>query len=98
MTGITIYNVQRGVTPTVGNSELWFCTAYHGDIHLHKVSRNYLKQFSSYRNHYFQCSKGHNSKNRLSRVKVLIFCTSSHDALHLCTFIKISETVSNLQS
>ena len=28
---------------------LVFCTSYHGDIHLHKVSRKYLKQFSSYR-------------------------------------------------
>ena len=26
-----------------------FCTSYHGDIDLHKVSRKYLKQFSSYR-------------------------------------------------
>ena len=28
---------------------LVFCTSHHGDIHLHKVSRKYLKQFSSYR-------------------------------------------------
>ena len=86
---------------------LVFCTSYHGDIHLHKVSRKYLKQFSSYRvgylyhrNHYFQCSEGHNSKIRLNRVTVLVFlCTSSHDALHLCeVFIKIFEMVSNLQS
>ena len=52
MMGITIYNVQRAVTPKAGNSELWFLfvyTSYHGDIHLHNVSRKYLKQFSSYR-------------------------------------------------
>ena len=52
MTGIIIYNVQKVVTPEAGNSELWFlCSAhhnYHGDIHLHKVSRKNLKQFSSY--------------------------------------------------
>ena len=92
MTGITIYNVQRVVTPKAGNSELWFlCSAsYHGDIHLHKVSIKYLKVFKLqsghiyYRNHYFQYSKGHNSKSRLSRVTVLVFCTLSHDALHLC--------------
>ena len=30
MTGITIYKVQRAVTPKVGNSELWFlCSAHH---------------------------------------------------------------------
>ena len=30
MIGITIYNVQRVVTPKAGNSELWFlCSAYH---------------------------------------------------------------------
>ena len=66
------------------------CTSYHGDIHLLKVSRKYLKQFSSYRvdidyrNHYFQCSKGHNSKSRLSRVTALVFCTLSHNALYFC--------------
>ena len=71
MTGITINNVQRAVTPKVGNLELWFlCSAYHGGIHLYKVSRKYLKHFSSYRNQYFQFSKGYNSKSRLSRVRV----------------------------
>ena len=30
MTGITIYNDQRAVTPKTGNSELWFlCSAHH---------------------------------------------------------------------
>ena len=37
-----------------------------------------------YRNHYFQCSKAQNSKSRLSRVRVLVFCTSSYDVLYLC--------------
>ena len=37
-----------------------------------------------YRNHYFQSSKGHNSKRRLIRVTVLVFCISFHDVLHLC--------------
>ena len=43
--------------PKDGNSKstkfrdivLVFCILYHGDIHFHKVSRKYLKQFSSYR-------------------------------------------------
>ena len=49
MTGITIYNVKRVVTPKAGNSDmvLVFCTSYHGDIQLHEVSQKYLKQFSS---------------------------------------------------
>ena len=32
MTEITIYNVQRVVTPQAGNSELWFLCSAHGDI------------------------------------------------------------------
>ena len=37
-----------------------------------------------FRNQYFQSSKGINSKSRLTRVTVLVFCTLSHDALYLC--------------
>ena len=37
-----------------------------------------------YRNYYFQSSKGHNSKSRLIRVTVLVFCTLIYNALHLC--------------
>ena len=37
-----------------------------------------------YRNYYFQSSNGHNSKRRLSRVTVLVFCTLFYDFLHLC--------------
>ena len=50
MTWITSDNVQRAVSPKAGNSELWlmFCKLYHDDIYLHKVSRKYLIQFSSY--------------------------------------------------
>ena len=35
------------------------------------------------RTHIFQCSKDRNSKSRSSRVTVLVFCTLSHDAVHL---------------
>ena len=58
MTWIIIDNVQRAVILKVGKSEFMvlfvskqdvFCKLYHGDIHLHKVSRKYLEQFSSYR-------------------------------------------------
>ena len=75
MTGINIYNAQRVVTQNAGKSGFWFfvfCTSYHGDIHLHKVIIC------------FQITKGHKSKTRLSRVMVLVFCTSSHAALLLC--------------
>ena len=37
-----------------------------------------------YRSHYFQSSKGHKSKSRLTRVMVFMFCTSFYDALHMC--------------
>ena len=150
MTWITIDTVQRVVTPKAGNSELrffMFCRLYHGDIHLHKVSRISQTVFKLqwtqiyYRNHYFQsskgltqkvgqpvlqflcsaprlmmlyicvkfhqniwnglqlteqtrvhsrngyfqylCSKGCNSKSRLTRVTVFVLCMLYHGALHL---------------
>ena len=79
MTGITIYNVQRVVTPKAGNSELWvLCSAHH--IMVIYICIKFQKTISNS----FQVTKGHNYKSRLSRVLVLVFCTSSHDALHLC--------------
>ena len=47
MTWITVDNVQRVVTPKAGKSELKFLS-YANSI-MHKVSRKYLQQFSSYR-------------------------------------------------
>ena len=93
MTGITIYNVQRVVTPKAGNSELWFlCSACH--IMVIYICINFQENISNsfqlqsghiyHRNHYFQCSKGHISKSMLGRSTVCVFSTSSHDALHLC--------------
>ena len=51
MTWITTDNVQKAETPKAGVrvTVLVFCKLYHDDIHLHKVSRKYLEQFSSYR-------------------------------------------------
>ena len=67
--------------------------SYHKALNLCEVSSKCLKQFPTYRadtkrgrNGYFQylqCSKGCNSKGRLTRVMVLMVCTSSHGALHL---------------
>ena len=51
MTGLIIYNVKRVVTPKAGNSVmvLVFCTSYHGDKHLHKVSKIISNSFDGYR-------------------------------------------------
>ena len=72
---------------------LVFCISSHDALHLCEVSSKYLEQFSTYRadivhsrNGYFQyllCSKGRNSKSRLTRVTVFMFCMLSHGALHL---------------
>ena len=34
--------------------------------------------------HYFQCSMGHNSERKRTRLSVLVFCRSSHGASHSC--------------
>ena len=81
MTWITIYNVQRVITPKAGNSEIWFlCSAnqimviYICIMFQENISVFKLQSVHRYiRNHYFQCSKGHISKSRLSRVTVLVF-------------------------
>ena len=75
MTEITIYNVQRVVTPKAGNSELCFLRSAHHIMVIYicikfkKISRTVFKLQRGhiyYRNHYFQCSKGNNSESRLS--------------------------------
>ena len=105
MTGITNYNVQRVVTPKAGNSESWFlCSAHHIVViyicirFQENISNSFQVTKLTYiynRNQYFQYSKGHNSKSRLSRVTVLVFCTLSHNVLHLCEvlskYLKLTE-------
>ena len=93
MTRITIYNIQRVATPKADNSELWFlcsanhimeiyiCMKFQENISVFKLQSGHIHVY--YRNHYFQCSKGHHSKGRLSNVTVLLFCTWSHDGSHL---------------
>ena len=70
---------------------LAFYTFTNVGKYLYEVSWRYLEQFLSYRadttisqNLLFSISKGHNFKNTQSRVTVLVLCTSSHVALHLC--------------
>ena len=93
MTRITINNVQWAVTPKAGNAELPFLCFAHliMVIYICIKFQNISNSFQAtewtqiyYRNHYFQSSKSHNSKSRFTRVRVLMLCTSSHDALHLC--------------
>ena len=94
MNRITICNVQRAVTPKAGNSELWFlCSAHHIMVIYIciKFQENISNSFQVTEQthilqkwHYFQRSKGHNTRSRLSRIRALMFWTLSHDALHLC--------------
>ena len=93
MTWITTDNVQRAVTPKAGKSELQFLSFANCIMVIHiclKFQENISNSFQvtewtriHYRNHYFQSSKGHNSKSRLTRATVLVFSTSSHDTIHL---------------
>ena len=105
MTGITVCKVQGAVTPKAGNSELWFFLPAH---HVMVISicimfqENISNSFQiTERTHILQKSlfsmfKGHNFKSRLTRVMVLVFCTSSYSALHLCEiackYIKLYST------
>ena len=95
MVEIATFNVQRAVTPKVTRVTVHqFCTLSHGALNLCKVSSKCLlwgfqlteRTLVRGRNGYFQylgCSKGRNSKDRLTRVVVLVLCTSFHGALHL---------------
>ena len=91
MTGITLYNGQRAIAQKAGNSEVWFlCSAHHIMVIYIciKFQENISNSFQvTEQTHYFQCSKGHNSKSMLSRIRVVLFCTLSHDALHLCEIL-----------
>ena len=97
MTQITIYNGQSVETPKAGKSQLWFlCSAHH--IMVKHICINFQENISNSfqvteRTHIFQCSK--DSKSRSSRVTVLVFCTLSHDALHL--YEVLSKYLNNFQ-
>ena len=94
MTLITIDIVQRAVTPKAGNSELRFLCCANRIMVIYiciKFQENISDSFQVtewtqiyYRNHYFQSSKGHNSKSRLASVTFLMVCTLSHDPFPLC--------------
>ena len=98
MTWTFIDNVQRAVTPKASNSELFFLCFTNCIMVIYiciKFQENTVDSFKVtdwtqiyYRNHYFQSSKDHNSKTRLTRVRVLVFCTSSYDAFTCVKFHK----------
>ena len=82
-----------------------FFTSYHGDIHLHKISRKYLKQFSSYRvdtyiteTTTFNVQRVINSKVGLAEFGSCILHLISWCFTFVRKFTKISETFSNIQS
>ena len=67
------------VTPKAGDSELWFlCSAQY--ITVIYICIKFQENISNS----FQVTMGNNSKSKLSRVTVLVSCTSSYNALHLC--------------
>ena len=92
MTWTTIDNVQRVVTPKAGKSELQFLNFANCIIVIYiciKFQENIsnicqvTEDTNTLQKSLFQSSKGHNSK-RLIRFTVLVCCTSSHNALHMC--------------
>ena len=63
---------------------IYICIKFQENILNSFQVTEWTQIYMYYRNHYFQSSKGRNSKSRLTTVTVLVFCSSSHDALHLC--------------
>ena len=90
MLEMTLFNVQRAITPEVGKLELWFmCSAhrlmvFYICVKFHEIIKNCIRVMERTRVHgrncYVQCSKGNNSKSRQIRVTVHVFCTLSHGA------------------
>ena len=95
MTEMALLNVQRAITQKVDKPELRFmcyasrlivlyiCVTFHQTIW--NAFRLTERTWAYSRNGYCQyllCSKGYNSKSRLTRVTFFMFCTLSHGALH----------------
>ena len=92
MVEMAMFNVQRAITPKVGRPE-FMCSARHLMVFYIcvKFRENITNGFRTMeqtpvlgRNGYVHRSKGNDSKSRQTRVTLHVFCTSSHDALHLC--------------
>ena len=94
MVEMAMFNFQRAITQKVGKLELQFmCSACR--LTVIYICVKFLKNITNSirvmewtgvhgRNGYVQCSKGNNSKCRLTRVMVHVFCTLSHGVLHWC--------------
>ena len=53
-------------------------------IHVSRTFFNLQSRHEYMVHGYAQCLKGNNSKRRQTRIKVHVYCMSSHSALHLC--------------
>ena len=87
MLEIAMFNVQRAITPNVGKSELLFICSARCLIVLYifvkfreNITNGMKRTRLHVRNGYVQYPKGNNSKMKLTRVTVLVFCMSSFDA------------------
>ena len=110
ITEITIFKVQKAITQKVGQPVLQFlcsaprlmmlyiCVKFHQNIWNGLQLTEQTRVHS--RNGYFQylCSKGCNSKSRLTRVTVFVLCMLYHGALHLWEASLKYLEVFNLQS
>ena len=87
---MAIFNVQRAITPKVGIPDLQLMSYANRHIKLYicvKFCENIERTWVHSRNGSFQyllCSKGCNSKSRITKVTFFVFCTLSHGALYLC--------------
>ena len=94
MVVMTIFNIQRAITPKVGKPELQFmCSArclmvLYSCVKFPENITNGIRVMERTRIHcingYVQRSEGNNSKSMQTRVTVHMFCTSSDGALHWC--------------
>ena len=102
---MAMFNVQRAITPKVSKPALrYMCSALclmvlYICVKLRENISNLIRVMERTRvygrNGYVQSSKGNNSKSRQTPVKVHVFCTLSHSALHwVRSFVKISQTIS----
>ena len=98
MVEMVMLNVQRIITPKVGNPEPRLMCSAHCLIVLNicvKFGENVMNSIGVMertrvhgRNGYVQCSKGNNSISRQARIIVHVFCTLSHGVLHWCEVLR----------
>ena len=97
-----IYNVQRAVTPKVGQPELWFLCSACRLMVLYICERFHENILNSFQltertglhdgNYFVQCSKGNNSQSRQSELQ---FMRSAHPLIMLYTCAKFHKNITN---